>query len=599
MADINPPPVIEDLEPGDWIDLDKLGSNPLKTFIQYPDIAIDDALWPNWRGRGAQGEVADFSDSRVDVTVGGGYTPEKGMPVLVPNALLKQLDQGQAFYSYAVGERGNPNLKGPESLRVICYVGQQSQSSESLPVPQIKESHALCLDPGAVSSSGATAIVPPYQSMSVGDKVIFTWQGFDLGMPEQPHKETLVLKAEHIGQPLTFTVPYTQVIIIAGEYADISYRIEYADAAGLPSDSEKQRIDIVEPVADRLPPLTIIGHTGDPIDPGDYPQGLTLQVKPAYVGIEMGDWVVMYWVGTAKDKSTVKALRVDRSTLDSGLIEFKVEQKWLTANSNAQVKVDFQYARAGVAKSAETLPIDISKELYLPAPIVEKAIPDGGENRGRLAADIAIAGAYVVIPDSAEIGTGKVEMYWQGHPNGGQHVATTPESGRRFLIPKTAIAANMSALEAARFPVFYRVNGKDSVRFNLIITPLPATRYPSTQSPHVVGSNMSLFAVPPGGAQLVIESKLVDTWPFMAPGQRLTIEVSGVDKNGNATSTVVRSEVQVTEPEFNNKRITGQLAKAFLNTLKLNEIFTLKAKVSFDGGETYTPFRDTTPVLVA
>ncbi|MOA41078.1 hypothetical protein D3C78_1630100 [compost metagenome] len=59
MADVNPRPVIRDLQPGDWIDLDQLGSDALMTYIKYPDIAIDDVFWPNWRGCGAQGAIAD------------------------------------------------------------------------------------------------------------------------------------------------------------------------------------------------------------------------------------------------------------------------------------------------------------------------------------------------------------------------------------------------------------------------------------------------------------------------------------------------------------------------------------------------------------
>lgn len=71
MTNVNPRPVIKDLQPGDWIDLDLLGDGPLLTYINYPDIAVDDALWPNWRGCGEQGEVADHSNFRVNVTVEG------------------------------------------------------------------------------------------------------------------------------------------------------------------------------------------------------------------------------------------------------------------------------------------------------------------------------------------------------------------------------------------------------------------------------------------------------------------------------------------------------------------------------------------------
>jgi hypothetical protein len=303
----------------------------------------------------------------------------------------------------------------------------------------------------------------------------------------------------------------------------------------------------------------------------------------------------LYWTGSEKIKSVTKALRVDRSTVDSGLFEFHIEPHWLTVNSNAQVKVLYQYARAGVALSAEPLLLDISKPRYLPPPIIEDVTP-GADNHGTWAA--TTGGAYVNVPDTAEIGSGGVEVHWEGHPNGGRHVATDPVSGRRFHIPSTAIAANMSTVAQGRyFPVFYCVDGEPSVRFNLLVEPLPATRYPSTTSVHISGGQMSLAAVPFSGADLIIESSGFDAWPFMAVGQLLMMEATGFDGNGN-TSYPVRNALPVTDAEFRNKKVTAKLPKQFLETLMLGEPFSLKARVSFDGGETFTNFKDTPATLV-
>lgn len=604
MAAFNPRPVIKDLQPGDWIDLDKLGTGPLLTYIKYDSIEIGDVLWPNWRGCGANGEVSDCAGARVNVTEGGGYTPELGMPVSVPNKVFENMDQGWAFYSYALGEPENPEIRGPESLRQFCYLGKRVAKNTRLPVPQIQQSHDLALDPDAVTSTGATAVVPPYRAMSVADTVIFKWQGYSGGSPVPVYRETKVIRTEDLGQPLIFTVPYVEVIGITGEHADISYRVEYVDGVGLSSDSDQQTLQIVPPVSPPLPAITIKNYTGGPINPGHYPDGLVLQVKPVYAGIQDGDWGVVYWKGSDKARSVTKAQRVDRSTLDSGLIEFLIEPRWLTDNSNAQVTIGFQFAREGAALSAEPLQVDISKPLYLPAPIVEGATAEAGENNGHLEA--STSGAYVSVPDTAEVGSGKVEMHWQGHPNGGRHIALTPVGGndKRYFIPPSAIAANMSTLEQARFPVFYHVFpsgdavGEDSGYFNLRITPLLASRYPFTTSRQIVDNKMSLFAVPLGGADLELHSSPPqDAWPFMAQGQLLTMEVTGVTQSGN-TSIVVRNALPVTAVEFQNKKITAKLPKAFLSTLKLNETFTLKAKVSFDGGETYFQFRDSTPTLV-
>ncbi|WP_260963332.1 hypothetical protein [Pseudomonas citri] len=591
MADLNPRPEIPALQSGNWIDLEQLSNAPLLTYIKFPGMAIGDVLWPHWRGCGAQGEVADFSDSRVDVTESGGYTPERGMPVNIPNDLLRQLDQGLVLYSYAVASPGDPDNQGAESLRILCYVGKRK-----LPVPQIKESHERSVDPRNVLSAGATAVVPPYQAMSVADEVVFSWQGYFQGLPEPVYRESREIRAEHLGQPLAFTVPYIEIVGIAGEHADISYRVQYAGQAAPFSESEAQRIDIVEPGSALLPAVTVKDYTEGPINPGHYPNGLTLQVKPVYPDIQENDWVLLYWTASEKIKSVTKALRVDRSILDSALIEFHIEPQWLAVNSNSQVKVIYQYARSGAAQAAEPLLLDISKPLYLPPPIVEDVTP-GAENQGTLPA--STNGAYVSVPETAETGSGTVEIHWQGHPNGGRYVASTPVSGRRFHIPGTAIAANMSTPAQGRyFPVFYKVNGEESVHYNLLITPLPATRYPSTTSVHITGGQMFWSSVPFSGADLVIESPGFDAWPFMAQGQLLTMVATGITSAGQ-TSYPIRSARPVTEAEFRNKKIAEKLPKqGFLDNLLPGEMFSLKASVSFDGGETFTEFRDTTATLV-
>lgn len=487
---------------------------------------------------------------------------------------------------------GDSDDKGPQSPRAFCYGEKHLEADSKLPVPHIKESHDRSVKTGDVTSAGATAVVPPYQAMRVGDRVIFSWQGYFQGLPEPVYQESRDIRVEHLHQPLTFTVPYIEILGIEGEQADISYRVEYAEQPSQPSESEQQRIDIVDPGSALLSSVTVKGHTAGPINPGHYPDGLTLQVKPLYPDIQDNDWVLLYWTGSEKIKSVTKALRVDRSTLDSGLFEFYIEPHWLTVNSNAQVKVLYQYARVGVALSAEPLLLDISKPLHLPPPIIADVTP-GADNHGTWAA--TTDGADVTVPDTAEIGSGSIEVHWQGHPNGGRHIATVPVSGRRFHIPATAIAANMSTIAQGRyFPVFYSVDGESSVHFNLLVTPLPATRYPSTTSEHITGGRMLLSAVPFSGADLVIESPGFDAWPFMAEGQLLTMEATAVNR-----SYPVRNALPVTEAEFRNKKVTAKLPKReFLDNLSNNEVFYLKARVSFDGGETFTSFKDVMVTLV-
>src|SRR5690349_16712561 len=98
----------------------------------------------------------------------------------------------------------------------MAYVGKRLEKSSGVPVAQIKESRGLALHHDTAGPAGATAVVAPYQAMNVGDEVSFTWQGYYQGAPELEYQEKKVLKAEDLGRPLSFTVPYVEIIAIAG-----------------------------------------------------------------------------------------------------------------------------------------------------------------------------------------------------------------------------------------------------------------------------------------------------------------------------------------------------------------------------------------------
>lgn len=486
-----------------------------------------------------------------------------------------------------------PPVIAAPSMTDVNDQGRLDKSSD-FPVAQIKESHTLKLDP-ATSRAGAIAIVPPYPAMAINDKIIFTWQGHFQGQPEHPHSDAITLKAEHLGQPLKFDVPAIEIIGIQGEHAIISYRVEYAGAEP-PGESERQTIDIVKPVSALLPELAIKDYTGGPVSPGRYPDGLVLQIKTVDTGIQEGDWVLVYWTGSESAKSVTKAVRVDRSTLDNGDIEFTIEPQWLTANAGARVTVSYQYARAGHAESGEPRQLEISKPLYLPAPPVEDVTPVG-ENRGDLQANTS--GAYVTIPQDAETGASHVEVHWEGNPNGGRGSISVPVggSGRRFHVPPALIAANMSTDESARFPVTYTVTppGDKSTSFNLLIEPLPRSQYPNTQCTQAMGSGtLRLSSVPLAGADLTITQ-----WPFIAIGQKLTIQATGISHGSTPVSITVRDKKPVTSDEFYKRKIEEKLLLNYLKSLKLNEQFTIRVWVSFDSGETLTPFNDTRLTLVS
>lgn len=109
-------PIIEILNGYDEIDLERLGEQPLVTFIQYDGIQLGDQLRLTWRGAKAAGEPVDHVGTVVEVEEPAFDPITRRLRVLIPYEFVVAVDQGYAFYSY---ERVTVN---PEN-RYVCPAG--------------------------------------------------------------------------------------------------------------------------------------------------------------------------------------------------------------------------------------------------------------------------------------------------------------------------------------------------------------------------------------------------------------------------------------------------------------------------------------------
>ena len=469
-----------------------------------------------------------------------------------------------------------------------------------LPVPQIKESHDLAIDAAGVPSSGMTAVIAPYSAMGEGDRVTFTWQGYDAdGIADPVFEQTSTLTREALGKPLKWTIPRSKISGIPGGRAEIGYQIDYATDLPKTSPSAKQAIHAGTLSPTLLARPLIVGHEeGEVLDPATFPGGLTLILTELNPEIQIGDDVVLYAKGAMEASSLIQSSRVDASVIGSGVLRFHLEPGWIVSNAGNQVQFVYQFARAGASKTSEALKADIRPVLVLPLPLVKDAASEG-DGKGKLVAADASEGAYVSVPEAVALGPGDtVQMHWVGHVNGGQFTASQPvaDSPRTFFIPANYVAANMGD-ESRRFPVFYRVvlsSGAqvDSGPFQLRIEPPARSSYPTVQCTQVSGGELSFARVPLDGADLTSVS-----WMFMAEGQLLTLQATG-NVGPLPAEFTVRNSLPVTAKEVIDKRISAKLPRAFLNQLNRNDDFTLKASVSFNGGDTYMPFEDSHLKLV-
>lgn len=582
-------PSIPELTASNEIDLDKLGANDLRTTIQYDGMKKDDRLRVRWLGRGTTGKAFDY--------VGNFYIEDKDLPdgleVSIQNQYLVDAAGGEVFYSYTFQPGSSEEA---ESLRRFCYIGLRPRLGETLSVLQLVQSHGLIIQPDKLPGAGLTAMVPRYQAMREGDKVTLRVVGYESdGTEDQTWTRQVTVGKTHFDkQAISEVIGRGFFDWIDPGYVLASYTIDFVDGGQLESPVQRLTVDSDATLPGYLDKPSIDGYTeGDPLDPSKHPDGLVVKV-PEYPGIADSDYIVMLWSIPGGGRQWLPSLRVDPSTRASDSIVFQVDQEILVESQSSKVSVSFLYGRQGAALHSQVLEVNVQRARLPDAPTVAKATSDGAANRGLILAGESTAGVYVDVP-AAEVQEGEVpHVHWWGRTPFGQYIAQEPASPAnplRFWIPPEYVPANMGKGEkdfTERFDVFYRLTrGDDYVQsqpYKLRIKPLATSTYPSVRCEGFDDGGVSLAAVPEKGLGLML-----DTWTFVAAGQLLTIEMSGVDKASQPVTVIVRDAKAVTVDEANNG-IKELLAKDHLRKLKIDDRFTLSARVSFNGGEHFFQF---------
>ena len=455
----------------------------------------------------------------------------------------------------------------------------------SLPVVHVKESHALKVDPEPDPSIDVfTLAVPPYERMMCNDKVTLTWQGvFDDGFEDGAWISTQTVTVG--GDVLCWSMDLSYVAFIAGGSARVSYSIEYADSQAGEEDSPVQTFNIAAPDSTCLPGVAIEGHTGSSLDPEAFPEGILLKVA-AYTDMQIGDDVLLYASGPLGSDTRILAWRVDQRTVDTGEITFTLEPSWLQQQLNETVTFAWQYARPGAAGSSAPLALQIKAAWRPAAPSVIGAQPESRRavpGQGYIDAFLLRAGAQVLIPEEAGLNADDVvEVHWQGFGETGCWIATEADPGNpfQFSVPPSAVPANMGK----RLNVIYTVARPGEPKatsqpFDLRIVPLPVARLSTVQCACVDAGTLRLSCVPATGADITL-----NRWIFMAEHQLVTIRVE------SSVSHVVLEDEPVTSAHLDDGKVTGSLSRAYLESLGQGTRLSLKVRVSFDDGYSYTDF---------
>jgi len=589
----NPAPTIPTLGPDNAIDLDRLGNEELRTFVKYVGIADADMIVVNWFGCGEHGEIVDKFNDEQEVR-DDALTPD-GMPVMIENSVLQQLNNGRVFYSYQVKKPGG--TPGDESLRLFFFIGRAPRTSATLPVLQIKESHDLHLDLETVDSI-ITPWVVPYQAMTVGDTVTLHCRRFypdgSEYMPALAYPR-VVLEGE-VGKPLGLFLNRSDLLRVEDGSIELYYGIQYVGTAQATTFSSRQTVQLLAPGAAMLPPLTIVGHAGGTINPLLFPDGLPLRIEE-YPGMSIGDELLCHASSSAAGvEPIVLRASVDASTLDKGFFEFMLDSAWVSANQGAEIDLRYEYAWIGSGLSATPYQANVRTPLNLPMVIVQNARPDPDDPvPGEGALDVlslSASGVTIDIDPQANYGPDdEVKVYWDGYGTTGKHIALVPVTpgGRTYNVPPQHIPANLGRA----VPVYYTVlqDGDPapvtSQVFTVRVLAIGKTRYPTIQSVQAQQTNgtIHISRIGAGGELFTLPG-----WPYMRAGQIVNAVINGKGNDDLPRAVPIFENHLVTPDEATARSIATTVAASAFQSLKVGSINVQVTLTYEQGAETvYLP----------
>lgn len=527
------------------------------------------------------------------------------MLVNLPNIAIAPLDQGWAFYSYAVRLKGETTISA-ESRRLMIYIGKRP--AQLLPAAHITQSHALCINIDELPGEGASVSVLPYQAMAVGDKVTFSWSGYmqgsDPGDPSDPGDSDTyqyILQSNDIGKPLSWIIEKSLFDFIENGFGYLDYTIDYApNDSGLTSIASRQRYEIIPAVEPKLEAPIFDSFSGADVNPDKYPNGITVRI-PLYEGARIGDDIRVYGMSTVQTLSALKTLRVDPSNLDSGRVECVFDANWLKANNWQTIQLFYQWGRQKLSRTSNVLEFQVRRTRSLIAPMVKTAYPDDEDQFMYDAMEGAVRGASVIVPDAAIIEAGDtVHVEWAFVDGSAAYTGAALESNpREFKVPLEFIPAYMGKRIDVVYSVVpeHPVDDKEiyySAPFNIEINKLPVNQYTRLKCAlEGAVTEISRAKVPSSGAPFYL-----DKWKFMAADQLVTIEANGGVSDAGENYDLCRSR-KVVLAEAQLGKFDVILPLSYLNGLTLGEIFSIKTSVSFDGGESYQTFPTVEFKLVA
>jgi len=510
-ARLSPPRMLQADNDQTQLDLDVLdGEDPVVRVYVPDDQAYEEGLCElTWRGVTFNGVAIQHTFSAPVPRV-----PD-ALDFVVPNTVVEQLRGGRTVVYYSLTSSDGA-VVGHSRRNSLDIVGRPLQ----WPAPEPLDLNSD--DELPIDTPYPTFNVPVYGAKAEGDQLVLHWSGIarDGGVVNYrtvPHTVT----GQEVGLPQSMHIPIQFIAPLDGTRATVLYKVNQGTDRERVSESRRVFVGVG---SNGLAPPEVKEAFGGWLDPVDLPaSGATLQVPRGNL-IEGEDRITYFWAG---DQTAL----LEGSTVagPSGDLLFDIALQHITGNT--QVRTWYKVERDGVlVGTSPELPLNIGSGLGLQPPSVQEAHGSSLEP-----ADAKETLTIVVPEDPLLQPDYLLTVIWAGADDapaqGSYTSAPQPVSdGLHVQIPNTVVAFNLGKTVT----VSYTVDDKPSQPFPLRVQAMPSTALSRLVIDQADGTTLNVMA-------LSVATVTVGTWPLIAEGQPVWLQLEGTNANGSAYSRQVWS----------------------------------------------------------
>ena len=327
------------------------------------DFQIGDKIVVTLTGTTADNQAVSY---KAETTID--YLP-KVIEIPIPNAVIQQLAQNQAVFSYEAIHKDGPISQSRKAF--IGVIGEAVRMA----APVALDAAQGAIDPNLATT---TVEVPWDDTMVAGAQLTLKWIGTrpDLTIYDPPLTAHNITNGEAASQaPINFRVEGKHLKAIEGGSLELYFILakEMDDTIVERESARAERLNIGEPRPELDAPK-VEGVVDGLIDPA---YGATTVTVPVYTGMVKGDVVHFLWNGSVKDLEDSQAIT---SFTENQPVNFDVKQEYISGNDAGTVEASYWVIRVNGRRSDSGINrFSVGKPVALDPPVISSVKDSEGQ----------------------------------------------------------------------------------------------------------------------------------------------------------------------------------------------------------------------------